>query len=177
MGYVDPRTRAYSDYARPSIRALPVSRLRLNREQETRDADLTFYCDHVVSELRIFYPDEYELFELLAAGDVSDLVDLQKTAPVCSKHLTDYGLVRRTQSGSPEIAIPVVGRYVGVEFARREGRQRINKVVESAERSTWLERRTQLVASDFRLLEKLLQRNGTIPLFGSNSFPNADEFA
>jgi hypothetical protein len=49
------------------------------------------YCRHVVSELKKFYPDEYELLEMLAGGQVIDVMDLSGE-PEYTRHLKEYGL-------------------------------------------------------------------------------------
>jgi hypothetical protein len=61
---------------RKETRPAEITANRLGAEQEQRDVDLMFYCRHVVSELRQFYPDEYEMLELLACGRVNDFLGL-----------------------------------------------------------------------------------------------------
>ena len=144
-------------------------------EQELRDSDLTFYCRHVVSELRDFYKDEYVMLEYLACGQIKDFLELSAQQDFI-KHLISYGLLSYDGNKIPYIAIPVVGRYIGLELAREEGRQTIYKIVEKSNRLTWIEQRKDLIIKDFRILEKLIKSNNLPSLFGCNSFPEADEF-
>jgi hypothetical protein len=140
---------------RAEIRPVPLTLSRLQSEQEMRDAELMFYCRHVVSELKQFYPDEYEMLELLASGQIQDYIELA-AYPEYTKHLRAYGLLGEDEFKRPKIAIPVIGRYVGLELARREGRQTLFKVIVKEDRIPWLEKRKQTILNDIRLLEKVI---------------------
>ncbi|WP_224961819.1 AAA-like domain-containing protein [Geomonas subterranea] len=157
-------------------RPVSISVGRLKCEEEKRDAELTFYCRHVVSELRQFYSDEYEMLELLASGQVHDFIELA-AYPEFTKHLRSYGLLGEDSYKRPIVAIPVIGRYVGLELARREGRQTVLKIVARDQRVEWLAKRLKAIILDLRLLEKVVKQAGTPLLFGPNSFPQADAFA
>lgn len=152
-----------------------VDLTRVTDEQELRDSDLTFYCRHVVSELRDFYQDEYVMLEYLACGQTKDFLELSSQQDFI-KHLISYGLLDYDNNKIPFIAIPVVGRYIGLELAREEGRQTIYRVIEKTKRHTWIEQRKDLIIKDFRILERLIKTNNLPLLFGCNSFPEADEF-
>ncbi len=152
-----------------------ITKLWLLDNEEERDADLVFYCRHVVSELQQFYPEEYEMLELLACGQTSDFIELA-TYPEYTRHLKSYGLLGQDKKRHPIISIPVVGRYIGLESARKEGRRTIYKLVEPSRRIDWLEKRTQSILHEFRFLERLIQKLNYPCLFGTNSFPEADKF-
>ncbi len=142
--------------------------------EEERDSDLIFYCRHVVSELHRFYPDEYTMLEYLASGQVADFIELSDSEFM--SHLDAYGLLSNDKNGLPEISVPVIKRYVGLELAKREGRKTIYRVVPFKERADWLVRRTKNIVHDLRFLEKLIKNNSLPPLFGINSFAEADIF-
>lgn len=148
----------------------------LENDELKRDAELMFYCRHVVSELKQFYPDEYEMLEFLASGQIHDFMELA-SYPEYTKHLQSYGLLGEDQYQRPSIKIPVVGRYVGMELARKEGRQTIFRVTPPADRVAWLNKRKRMIAGDFRLLECAISKAGMPSLFGPNSYPRADEFS
>lgn len=152
-----------------------IEKEELLTTQPTRDSDLVFYCKHVVSELQDFYPDEYEMLELLASEQISDFVELSSQQEF-TKHLESYGLVAYDNYRNPRIAIPVIGRYVGIELARKEGRRSIIKIIEPEIRYSWLEQRKMAILRDLRILEKLIQNQKIPSLFGPNSFPEADVF-
>ena len=145
-------------------------------DEEERDSDLVFYCRHVVSELQQFYPEEYEMLELLASRQVSDFLELS-TYPEFTKHLQSYGLLEYDSKKQPFILIPVVGRYIGLELARKENRRTIYKIIPRDDRNNWLIKRVNAITHDIRFLEKQIKRYNLPILFGVNSFPEADEFA
>ena len=155
-----------------TTRPISITVPLLQHGEEARDSDLVFYCRHVVSELRQFYPEEYSMLELLATKQTRDFMELATTQEY-TKHLLSYGLIK-FDNKKPEILIPVIVRYVGMEHARQEKRSTIATVVVLSERSTWLKHRILTMIHDFRFLEKLIQKTGKTPLFGPNSFPEAD---
>jgi hypothetical protein len=139
----------------------------LLNDEAGRDADLCFYCEHVVSELRQFYPDEYAMLELLACKHAGDFVELAHDRGLV-KHLKDYGLVR-DGGGRPHVAIPVVERYV----AGRAGGG--SPAVPDPARPDWVKGRVRRIMSDMRSLERQVERKSLPSLFGPNSFPEADK--
>jgi hypothetical protein len=116
------------------------------------------------------------MLELLSSGQNHDFVELA-AYPEYTKHLCSYGLLTEDKFKRPTIAIPVIGRYVGLELARCEGRQTLLRVVPKEDRPLWLEKRKKSVMTDLRLLETAIKQAGTPQLFGPNSFPQADYFA
>ena len=153
---------------RPTVITVPL----LQRDEDSRDSDLVFYCRHVVSELRQFYPDEYSMLELLATKRTRDFLELSE-AHSYIKHLLSYGIIE-FRNKKPNVLIPVILRYVGQENQRAEKRSTIATIVRAVDRDNWLKHRVRTMIHDFRFLEKLIQRAGATPLFGPNSFPEAD---
>ncbi len=147
----------------------------LKRNEDTRDSDLMFYCRHVVSELSQFYPDEYVMLEMLACGQISDFSELS-IYPEYSRHLYSYGLIKKNKNNFPEFTIEAVKRYIGIENARKENRKTIYRLVPENERNNWLRKRKESIVKDIRQLEKAIELNKQIKLFGINSFPEADKF-
>ena len=136
------------------------------------DDELVFYCGHVVSELKEFYEFEYYIFELLSSGQ---LLDVRGVGDINIKHLVDYGIIGKV-NGNYKITIPVIGRYVGNQLAKSEGRSSIYKIIELKERVTWLARRKEEIITDLRALERITKNRNFSVLFGPTSFPEADEF-
>ena len=66
-------TRLACSYVHSSVatqrleRPTPITEKMIKRDEELRDAELTFYCRHIVSELKDFYTTEYEMLEMLSA--------------------------------------------------------------------------------------------------------------
>ncbi len=156
-------------------RPIEVTEARLKAEQEQRETELMFYCRHVVSELKQFYPDEYTMLEYLSCGQTNDFLELESSQDY-TKHLQSYGLLARSGIGQPCVAIQVIGRYVALESARREGRQTLYRVVPPSERLRWIEKRKETILHDLRSLESVIRSAGQPSLFGENSFPEADRF-
>ena len=102
--------------------------------QNDIDVELAYYFKHVVSEIQKFYPEEYEMFELLASGQTADFIELSAITEY-TKHLYSYGLIGR-ESGRPHfVKMPVAGRYVAMELAKKEKRKTLYRIVEPAKRN------------------------------------------
>lgn len=157
-------------------RPLLVEAEELSKAEEQRDGDLSFYCRHVVSELKDFYPDEYTLLEWLAAGRTADYLEFANY-PDYIRHLRAYGLVSLETDSAPRVTLSVVARYVAQEEARREGRKTVLRLVPMAERNAWLERRKQAILDDLAELERVGEANSLPSMFGPNSFPESHRFA
>jgi hypothetical protein len=157
------------------VRPLELAKADLVRDAEGRDGELVFYCRHVVSELKKFYPDEYALLEMLAGGQVIDVMDLS-AEPEYTRHLKEYGLLKIDNVGRPSFAIPVVGQHVGNELARRERRRLVRVVVPSADRGSWVKRRTEMITREIRELCRVAETKSLPGLYGDNSFPEAERF-
>ena len=71
---------------------IAIDSLFLQREEDDRDAELTFYCRHVVSALQQYYPDEYEMLEMLATDQEVAFYELARERS-WTRHLSEYGLV------------------------------------------------------------------------------------
>lgn len=157
------------------VRPVELSRSDLVSDEENRDAELVFYCRHVVSELKKFYPDEYSLLEMLACGQIIDAMDLS-VEPEYSRHLKEYGLLKIDNVGRPLFAIPVVGRHIGNEIARRERRRLVRVIVPLADRQRWVKRRAEMITREIRELCRVASIKTLPSLYGDNSFPEAERF-
>lgn len=156
-------------------RPITINIKKVKSMQEDVNAELVYYFQHVISEIKMFYPDEYELFEILASGQTGDFMELSQYSEY-SKHLYDYGLVTKTNN-VPAIKMPVAGRYAALELAKREKRRGIFKVIEQSKRDSWIKQRVGSIISDLRQLEMIIKSLGKHSLFGVNSFPEAEKFA
>lgn len=148
---------------------------KLKKYEESLDSNLVFYCRYVVSELKDFYKSEYDLLEFISSGQIIEFLEKSRY-PENIKHLVDYGLLTYDQSGMPKISIPVVQKYIGYEYMRREDRKTIYKLVAPADRDVWLYHMKKTIISDIRFFEKLVESKNMPSLFGPNSFPEADLF-
>jgi hypothetical protein len=157
-------------------RPVEIDPALLMQDEAARDSELTFYCRHVVSELKDFYPQEYEMLEMLSGGRISDFIEFS-IFPEYVMHLKEYGLVREDADQLPCVALPVVARYVAQEEARLAGRRTILRLVPVGERASWLAMRTKAVIDGFGEVQRLARLSGMPPLFGPNSFPESHKFA
>jgi uncharacterized protein YqgQ len=164
--------RQFENQTRPII----ISKGIVERIQEDIDLELAYYFKHVVSEIQQFYPEEYEMFEMLASGQTSDFVELSSMAEY-TKHLYNYGLIAKNEYGMPYVKMPVAGRYVALELAKKEKRKSLYKTVEKDKRQNWVQQRIRSIIRDLRQLESAIHATGKEKLFGENSFPEAEKFA
>lgn len=156
-------------------RPIEISLQKMRELLEEVNFDLVYYFQHVVSEIQMFYPEEYELFEMLAAGQIGDFIEFAQITEY-SKHLYDYGLVVKNNN-VPSINMPVAGRYAALELAKREKRSGLFKTIEVSKRNNWVKQRIGSIISDLRQLEIVIKSLGKASLFGVNSFPEADKFS
>ena len=161
--------------AKTATRPILISAEFLRQNETVRDAELTFYCRHVISELKQFYPDEYELLGLLATKQVIDFMEFQWD-PDLTRHLREYGLVNIAKGEPPRFAIPVIERYVAVEMARGAGRAITRYIVPSSQRERWVTRRSEMITRDIRELEGLFAAKKLPRLFGQDTFPEPERF-
>lgn len=164
--------RQYDTQSRP----ITITEQDVRKLQEEIDVELAYYFKHVVSEIQQFYPDEYEMFEMLASGQTADFVELASLVEY-TKHLYSYGLIAKNEHGTPFVKMPVAGRYVAMELARRENRTSLYKVVDKDKRRDWITQRMKSIVRDIRQLESAIRSAGKDKLFGENSFPEAEKFA
>lgn len=157
-------------------RPISISKATVTSIQEGIDIELAYYFKHVVSEIQQFYPEEYEMFELLASGQTADFVELSQMVEY-TKHLYNYGLVAKDEHGTPFVKMPVAGRYVAMELAKKENRTSLYRVVDADKRSLWVSQRMKSIIRDIRQLESAIRSTGKDKLFGENSFPEAEKFA
>lgn len=181
----------YAQYGgHPMLTRLACSKLNMYFEEEDRpvtitlrhvehllpeiNVDLVYYFKHVISELQAFYPDEYDMFEMLAVGQIVDFMELSQSVEL-TKHLYDYGLIKN-EAGYPKVNLPVAGEFVAFELAKKEQRTSAYKLIPPVDRSKWVVRRAKAIAQDLRQLEiAISQANGMPKLFGEHSFPEADK--
>ena len=148
----------------------------LRDNEDYFEAELGFYCSHVVSELRLFYPDEYELMAEIANGNLADMFGLA-IEPTFTAHLNNYGLLGRDRTGRPSISIPTLERFVRVQEARDKGSQTVAAIQPPSERTRWLKnRKEQIIVDSLEELQRLVSTLKQPSLFGANSYPESHKF-
>ena len=147
----------------------------LRETEAQREAELSFYCGHIVSELKLFYPNEHDLLKELATGRLADVFEFTSD-PAFTTHLNNYGLLHQDKTGRPSISIPVLERYVGLQAAREDGRQTILEVVSGPERGSWLSNRIQTINENLEQLQRVISDLARPLLFGVHSYPESHKF-
>ena len=156
------------------IRPIRVSRVFLEQTENERERDISFFCHHVISELQLFYYDEYQMLEMLASGNLADFLDLAYGGNLI-QHLLSYGLIDDTPS-KPTIRIPAVARFINLERARRERTVAQIHLVPLVDRTIWLQTRITRVTSDLRQMERIAATHNKPTLYGTNGFPESERF-
>lgn len=157
-------------------RPIKITNQEVKKIQEDIDIELAYYFKHIVSEIQQFYPEEYEMFELLASGQTYDFIELA-TAAEFTKHLYNYGLIAKDENNKPFVNMPVAGRYVAMELAKKEKRSTLYKIIDKDKRDNWVKQRIKSLIRDIRQLEMAIYTANKPKLFGENSFPEAEKFA
>jgi hypothetical protein len=52
-------------------RPVLITKEIMTKHEREVEEEIAFYCRHVVSELRLFYPDEYDMLEMLSSGNAA----------------------------------------------------------------------------------------------------------
>ncbi|GFE73509.1 AAA family ATPase [Novosphingobium sp. TCA1] len=158
--------------AKNAARPARIPTKDLQEGEGEREAEIMYYCHHIVSELSKFYPDEYEMLKWLATGNEADFHDFAANGNQI-RHLRDYGLIKPSANGRTEIEIPVLARYI-MDEQRRSDKAEDIYVVPADNRLLWLRNRLDRIGTDIRRLDKLGQSKGKRPLYGANGFPEAE---
>jgi hypothetical protein len=140
-----------------------------------RDAELSSYCGHVVSEIKELYPDEYELLKLLAAGEVADFNALTGRSDDV-RHIREYGLVAVEHGKVPEFKIPVVRRFLRHTEKENIRLDEIKRFEAPESRHAWLKRRVRSIIDDLLLLNDGRVSSGLPGLYAKHSSLKGHEF-
>ena len=154
---------------------ITVDRSKLRQTEEQREAELSFYSQHVVSELSKFYPDEYELLTEIARGNLADVYEFTSD-PTYSAHLKNYGLLDVDDDGRPSISISVVEQVLQLGNPETQGRRPVLDVRPEAQRVTWLATRKRMINDNLDQLQREISRLKQPALFGPTSYPESHKF-
>jgi len=84
-------------------RPVMVQRADFSAHEAELERSLLPTGEHVLGLLKDWYPDEYEMLEILASGDIGSFDMMSQEAPEYSEHLKSYGLI---DTSPPRIRIP-----------------------------------------------------------------------
>lgn len=156
-------------------RPIVVSSHDLIAGQEEREAEISVYCEHVIHEIREFFPDQYFYLRSLALGDISVFVDINQGYSSI-KALRDYGLVSYDENERPRVQIPVVQEHMRRFEEQEKGGKYWKNIVPFEDREQWVRRRVDDVTAGFELLNEKLREIGSLELFPGYSIKGVREF-
>lgn len=154
--------------ARGVARPVRVRKEDISASSTERDAELSSYCGHVVSEIAELYRDEYEMLKTLAAGEIADFSVLASRHEDV-RHIRDYGLVDVEHGKVPTFRIPVVRRYL--KYTEREAisLEEAARFGDIQRRNDWLKRRSKSIIEDLILLQDERKNKGLSVIYSSSS--------
>lgn len=156
-------------------RPIEISRAIEKQMEFECDAEISSYCEHVVSEVREFYPSEFELLSLAARGEAEQFWEKAKNGRALA-HIHNYGLISREPPIEPKVLIPVLAEYLRDEYKRATGERFYRKNLEASERKDWLERRKRSIEEDYCILNDELRDVGHYDLFAGGALFKISEF-
>lgn len=156
-----------SGQRRPTI----LDAAALKKGQDQRERQLLPYVRHVVSELREFYPVEYEVLELLSVGKTVEYHNLA-VEPEFVEHLRAYGIVAE-KNGLDEVSIPVARSYMAAEYKKRN-EQGSSETIPADQRASWYRSRIKTALDGVRQLADYFRRERKTPFLPVGGVPEAD---
>jgi hypothetical protein len=161
--------------ARGVSRPIEISRSIEKQMELECDAEISSYCEHVVSEVREFYPAEFELLSLAARGEAEEFWTKARTGRSLV-HIHNYGLISRDVGVRPRVEIPVLEEYLRDDYRRINGESFYRKAMLADDRSNWVDRRTRSIEEDFCILNSELRDIGEFDLFPGGALGKISEF-
>lgn len=113
------------------------------------DTKIAAYCMHIVSELKEFYPDEYEVLMMASVGQRSEFMEFGRDADL-TQHLLAYGVLEASNFALPTISLPVLRTFLSREFARASGTRIPRELVTEERRVAWINQVSDRIARDLR---------------------------
>lgn len=154
--------------AKGATRPVRITKKDIAECANERDAELSSYCGHVVSEIAELYAQEYELLKILAAGEIADFSVLANRQEDI-RHIRDYGLVEINQGKIPSFRIPVVKRYLKHTEKEAITLEEENRFGSLEKKRAWLKRRSKSIVEDLVLLHEERKDNSLDTIYQSSS--------
>lgn len=155
-------------------RPIDIEKGALERKESERDRDIMPYCRYIVSEIRQFYPDEYEVLSTLALGQVGDAWEYGRD-PYLVMHIQAYGLIS-SSDGVPRFLVPVLGAYVRDERLRETGGKGKLGLIPDPQRAEWVRIRASRIVAGHRALEAALSTQGKPEIWKGQQLPEVENF-
>jgi hypothetical protein len=155
-------------------RPVKINKKTVEKSMEAREDEISFYCDHIVSELKEFYPDEYSMIEMLATGNIADFNDFSLD-PSMVRHLRAYGLVDMAETFQPRMKIPVLQRFIANRWRRENGQDWVRYLPAINRRADFIEARLTSIMRDIRLADSRFSLSGSPTLYSNHGPSEADK--
>ncbi|WP_439514237.1 hypothetical protein [Oceanibaculum nanhaiense] len=148
----------------------------IEKDLDSKEEEIQFYCGHITSELEEFYPIEYEMLEFLAIGNVVDFNELSEDVDLV-RHLKAYGLVDMSKPFQPLLRIPVIEKYISSKWKRRTGVKTQRYVVPPHRREEFVTGRSLSILREMRVAERKFNSLVLPSLYDGNGPAEAEIFA
>lgn len=136
------------------------------------DTKIAAYCTHIVSELKEFYPDEYEVLMMASVGQKSEFIEYGHDSEL-TKHLLSYGILAISNSGQPIISLPVLQTFLSRDYSRTSGTRIPRELVNKSKRENWVKQISDRIARDLRGVLQSIPKSSPSP-FGARGVPDLD---
>lgn len=157
-------------------RPIGISSTFVARDQSEREEEISFYCGHITSELEDFYPDEFQMLEMLAIGNVVDFNELAQDIDLV-RHLKSYGLVDLSEPHVPKFRIPVIQKYIASQWRRTNSQKSERYVVPPHRRAEYVSGRLSSILRDLRSAEQKFSSMGLSSLYNMAGPSEAEKFS
>lgn len=156
-------------------RPCKISSIDVKRDIKQREIEIEFYCNHIASELKLFYPDEYEMLEMLASDSMVDFNELSVDSAL-TRHLRAYGLVDFTDKYVPSFKIPVIRNYILSEWKKKNNIKTDRYLTPQNRRQVYVRGRLSAITGDIRIAERIFQKQMLPSLYGGFGPAEAELF-
>lgn len=122
----------------------------IDETESERNREVADYCKYITFDLNSFYPEELDLLEKVACGDVADYIEFYKHEGFVD-HIRQYGLL--SAQNPPSIRMKSLQEYLRRSRAVRDRKIIARDVVPHGKRAEWLGTRLLGILSILRQLQ------------------------
>ncbi|MEO0429578.1 MAG: ATP-binding protein [Pseudomonadota bacterium] len=138
------------------------------------EAEISAYCEHIISEIREFYPNEFDLLMLASRDESEKFYDMATVIELA--HIRNYGLLEYDGSGPPVYTIPVLKHYLQERFRKENNVNFYRSIISRSKRSDWFDRKKRSIEDDIYLLNEELRDTEGYELFPGEALKKIGDF-
>lgn len=161
--------------AKGTARPVDISKDYAEQRSELIDAHISEYFDHILGELRKFYPSEYDLLCMAASGQIADLSS-QVHENRAANHLVEYGIISTDETGRLLFRIECLRFYLARQTAKSEGRSIPIRLIEADKWPTWVYGRQLNLVKTIRELNARTEKRHGHKLFSGGTISKPEDF-